>query len=61
MKFRITVRSDRIELRGYITHEDALRASEIIHNLGLAMEPFGALVIASPADDTYNPWALEEL
>ena len=61
MKFRITVRSGDIELRGYVKNEDALAASEIIHNLGLAMEPFGALVIASPADDNFNPFALDEL
>jgi hypothetical protein len=56
MKFRITVRSDNIELRGYIEHPDPLRASRLISDLGEAAKPFDALVIASPVDDTYNPF-----
>ena len=60
-KYRITIRRDDIELRGYIKGDDPRRLSDLLHNLGKAMEPFGALVIASPADDTYSPFALEDL
>lgn len=56
MKFRVTIRSGDIELRGYIKNDDPLRASRAISDLGEAMKPFGALVIASPVDDTYNPF-----
>ena len=60
MRFRITVRGDDIELRGYVDGEQAL------HKLATALgdsenSPGIALVIASPADDHYNPFALEDL
>ena len=61
MKFRIAIRSGDIELRGYLKNEDTLRASELVHQMGEAMKPLGALVIANPVDDNYNPFAMEEL
>jgi hypothetical protein len=61
MKFKITIRSDDIELRGYIKSKDDLHASELVHLMGETMQDFGALVIASPVDDNYNPFAMEEL
>jgi hypothetical protein len=55
-RFRITVRGEQVELRGYVDAEDI----EEVSALGRAMKPFG-LVIASYADDDYYPFdAMDE-
>lgn len=54
MRFRITVRNDhpqRVELRGYVDAPDMI----FLEQFAAAMKPFG-LVMASPADDDYNPF-----
>jgi hypothetical protein len=51
LKFRITVRGEGTELRGYA--EFAL--SEDLAAFAGAMKPFG-VVIASPADADYDPF-----
>lgn len=56
MRFRITVRGDstgghdRTELRGYLDGSIG-----DVNRLAVAMEPFG-IVIASGADDDYDPF-----
>ncbi len=50
MRFRTTIRGEGVELRGYVDDSVSLNA------LSVAMEPFG-IVIASPAEDDYNPFA----
>lgn len=51
MRFRITVRDSDIELRGYIDGEDKVReVARALQNI--------AVVVASPADDDYDPFAL---
>lgn len=53
-RYRITVRSNTIELRGYFdTPPDDLAE---LQALAIALKPFG-LVIASPAEPDYNPFA----
>lgn len=50
-RWRVTIRGEGVELRGYADlHLNALEA------LSQAMIPYG-LVIASPADDYYDPFA----
>jgi len=51
MRFRITVRGNDIELRGYMDGD-----GQDLNALSLAMDPFG-MVVASQAEDSYNPWA----
>jgi hypothetical protein len=51
MRWRITVRNDGTELRGYLEAE----TGEVLEAFAAAMEPFG-IVLASPADDDYNPF-----
>lgn len=55
MRWRITIRGDdagaRVELRGYAD----LSQARLI-DLSNAMKPYG-LVIASPADNDYDPFA----
>lgn len=49
-RFRVTVRGHSTELRGYVAgYEDAVR-------LANAVKPFGWMVIASPAEDDYDPF-----
>ncbi len=50
MRWRVTIRSDAIELRGYcdLTYEELEHMSELAKPLGM--------VIASPADDSYDPF-----
>ena len=50
MKWRITVREEGTELRGYITGD-----MDYLGDFARTMRPFG-LVIASEADDDYNPF-----
>jgi hypothetical protein len=50
MRFRITVRGDDTELRGYIDGEQST-----LRKLALLLEPFG-LVVASTAAEDYNPF-----
>lgn len=53
MRHRITVRGTDLELRGYIDGEATLRVtSKVMEGIGL--------VIASPAEDDYNPFAISE-
>jgi hypothetical protein len=55
MKFRITVRGDECELRGYIVVGDDTAG---LDKLAEAVKPFG-IVIASLAKDDYNPFTPE--
>lgn len=60
MRFRITVRGDHAEVRGYLdTSDDAVGEGhpELVA-FAEAMKPFG-IVVASPAEDTYNPFGLQ--
>jgi hypothetical protein len=52
-RFRITVRGTDIELRGYIDGEATLRVTAKV------MEGIG-LVVASPAEDDYNPFQITQ-
>jgi hypothetical protein len=54
-RFKITVRGDQIELRGYANPADGT----YLQSLALAMEPFG-IVVASIAEDIYDPFAISE-
>lgn len=49
-RYRVTVRHSGVELRGYIDSRAAVRV------LASALEPAGWLVIASPAEDDYDPF-----
>lgn len=51
MRFRITVRNDDIELRGYID----VVSLENLNGFATAMKDVG-MVVASPAADDYNPF-----
>jgi hypothetical protein len=52
MRFRITIRNDepRLELRGYADLEPLA-----LQHFAATLKPYG-LVIASPADDDYDPF-----
>lgn len=50
---RITVRGVNVELRGYLDDDGA---DYLLTRFSKAMEPFG-VVIASPAEDDYSPFA----
>jgi len=50
MRWRITVRGEGTELRGYFNQMDDLE------EFARVMEPFG-IVMASPAEDDYDPFA----
>ena len=64
MRYRITVRGEHIELRGYIDgdkdEQGHPRLPVNLAEFAKAMKPFG-IVVASPADEHYNPFALDEL
>lgn len=51
MRFRVTVRNDDIELRGWID----VASLENLNGFAALMKDVG-LVIASPAADDYNPF-----
>jgi hypothetical protein len=54
MRVRITIRGDapaRVELRGFIDIEDM----QVLGEFSEALKPYG-LVIASAAEDDYNPF-----
>jgi hypothetical protein len=51
MRFRITVRGDNTELRGYLVPTD----NNMLNELAECMKPFG-MVVASAADDAYDPF-----
>jgi hypothetical protein len=52
-RFRVTVRGTDIELRGYVDGEATLRVtSKVLDGIGI--------VVASPAADDYNPFAITE-
>jgi hypothetical protein len=53
MRFRVTVRGTDLELRGYIDGEATLRVTS------KALEGIG-LVIASPAEDDFDPFAIDQ-
>jgi hypothetical protein len=55
MKYRITVRGDGIELRGYLGEVLLQSATERLTAFAEAMKPYG-LVVASVAEDDYNPF-----
>lgn len=50
MRFRITIRSDHIEARGWCDGEAELR------ELAAALDPLGIMVVASPAAPDYAPF-----
>jgi hypothetical protein len=54
VRYRITVRGEDTELRGYIDGDESR-----LRKLSLLMEPFG-LVVASPAQPDYNPFIDKE-
>ena len=47
-RFRVTIRGEGVELRGYVDN--------YLPGIARVMEPYG-LVIASPAEDDYDPFA----
>ena len=49
-RYRITVRGEGVELRGFIDGDAAM-----LNDLAEAMRPFG-VVVASPAAPDYNPF-----
>lgn len=53
MRFRITVRGNGIELRGYMDGDESN-----LSDLATRMEPFG-MVVASPAVDNFDPFKEE--
>jgi hypothetical protein len=58
MRFRITVRGDGVELRGYLDVGDQ-RDAPSLAQFAEDMKPYG-LVVASVADDDYNPFTTWE-
>ena len=54
-RYRITIRGDDAELRGYM---DGNRAS--LTKLSMMTKPFGLVVVASEAEDDYNPFKEEK-
>lgn len=57
MRFRITVRGEKCELRGYIDSDDD---GAQVRELAQLMKPFG-IVVASPTTDDYEPFTLDKL
>lgn len=55
MRIRITVRGEGTELRGYLDMGFLGEGDADLRAFAKAMQPFG-VVIASPADDDYNPF-----
>lgn len=55
MRYRITVRGENTELRGYLVPTD----NNMLSELAECMKPFG-MVVASAADDTYDPFREEQ-
>ena len=51
MRYRVTLRGEGTELRGYVSDNPTH-----LMNLAAAVEPLALLVIASPADDDYDPF-----
>jgi hypothetical protein len=56
MKFRITVRGDGTELRGYMVALD----HTTLNAFAATMKPYG-MVVASIADDDYDPFADQQM
>ena len=54
MRYRVTCRSNEIELRGYI---DGLENAQMF---SVAVKGLGAFVMVSPAPDDYYPWVVQE-
>lgn len=52
-RYRITVRKGTIELRGWVDGLDDVKA------LAAAVKPLGAVVVASVAEDNYDPFTEE--
>lgn len=57
MRYRVTVRGDGVELRGYIDSAK-WNIEGTADDFSDAMKPFG-LVMVSPADDDYDPFKEE--
>ena len=55
VRWRITVRGDSTELRGYLEVNDSPGAPDDLEYFAAVMKPFG-IVMASIADDDYNPF-----
>jgi hypothetical protein len=53
MRWRITVRGEGIELRGYLDDTEWIPA---LQEFSEVMKPFG-MVVASPAEEDYDPFA----
>lgn len=56
MRYRITVRGEGCELRGYLDDNDP--TSEGLKSFAQLLYPFG-IVVASPAAEDYNPFTQE--
>ncbi len=54
-RHKITVHGGEIELRGYADNPEIVRA------IAAALQSFDVMVVVSPADAAYNPFALEDL
>lgn len=54
MRYRVTLRGNGTELRGYATADALAQLSTHIH-------PETAVVVASPADDDYDPFKVDVL
>lgn len=55
-RWRITVRGEGTELRGYVEFNNEPDGPDDLEYFAAVMKPFG-LVMASPADDDYDPFA----
>ena len=54
MRYRITVRGEGVELRGYVEFEDRYALSTL-GDFANDMKPYG-IVVASIVDNDYNPF-----
>lgn len=61
MKFRITVRGQKVELRGYVEAADSAEIDAMLAELNRFGTATESMVVYSPALDEYNPFALEDL
>jgi hypothetical protein len=50
MRYRITVRGEGIELRGYIDND------ELVADIAHTVDSYGAMVVMSPAPQDYDPF-----
>lgn len=61
MRYKITVRGDNIELRGYIDGDEALRQFSNALDPNYQSKGIDAIIILTPVDEHYNPFALEDM